>query len=98
MKTARKKVSVTRSQNTSIPKPFSPIPTLYRHGDKDTLVWNVLGEEGLADALGSEWEKVEPKGPSECQKYQIKYSIIGGPDNHCFEVRVDGARAHEHDI
>lgn len=98
MKTVRKKTSVTRSKNTSIPKPFSPVPVLYRHGGKDVLVWDGLGQNGLADALGPEWERIVPKMPEECQKYHINYSIIGGPDNHCFEVTVDGAKANEHDI
>lgn len=98
LKTVRKKESVTRSHNTSIPKPFSPIPTLYKNADKASLVWNVLGDDSLAEALGNGWEEVAPKMLGESDKYTIRYSIVGGPDNHCFEVWVEGAEAGNHDI
>lgn len=98
MKTVRKKESVTRSHNTSIPVPFSPIPTLYRNADKASLVWNVLGDSSLVEALGDGWEEVPPKMSDESEKYNIRYSIVGGPDNHCFEVWVEGAEADNHDI
>lgn len=98
LKTVRKKESVTKSHNTSIPKSFSPMPTLYRKKNQDTILWNILDEKSLSDDLGSEWEAVAPKQPGESQKYKIKYSIIGGPDNHCFDVNVEGAKAGNHDI
>lgn len=98
MKTVRKKVSVTKSHNTSIPKPYSPSPVLYRKQDQDCLVWNVLGEEQMASALGDDWKVVEPKMPGESQRYNIKYSIVGGQNNHCFDVWVEGAEAGQHDI
>ncbi len=98
MKTVRKKESITRSHNTSIPQPFSPIPVLYRKSDDAQLIWDVLGSENLATALGSDWEKVEAKLPGECERYNLRYSIVGGKDNHCFDVWVEGAEVGSHDI
>lgn len=98
MKTARKKESITRSKCTSIPKPFSPLPTLYQSKETQRLVWDVLGDDNLAEALGQDWEKVEAKLPGESEKYTIRYSIVGGKDHHCFDVWVEGAEAGHHDI
>lgn len=98
MKTARKKESITRSKCTSIPKPFSPLPTLYQSKETQRLVWDVLGDDNLAEALGQDWEKVEAKLPGESEKYTIRYSIVGGKDHHCFDVWVESAEAGHHDI
>ena len=94
MKTARKKVSITRSKNTSIPTPFSPIPVLYKNEQNGRTFWDVFG----GDTPDDNWKIVEPKLPGDSEKYSIRYSIVGGPDHHCFDVWVDGAEAGEHDI
>lgn len=98
MKTARKKESITRSHNTSIPQPFSPIPVLYQKQGAHHLIWDVLGQDDLVSVLGEGWEKVEAKLSGECEKYNLRFSIVGGKDNHCFEVWVEGADAGNHDI
>ena len=78
MKTARKKESITRSKCTSIPKPFSPIPVMYKNKTDGRLVWDVLGDGALAASLGESWEEVAPKLPGESEKYTVRYAIIGG--------------------
>lgn len=98
MKTVRKKASITRSQCTSIPKPYSPVPVLYQNKDSKHLLWDVLADDSTATALGEGWEIVPAKLPGESDTYNIAYSIVGGQDHHCFDVWVEGATAGAHDI
>lgn len=97
MKTTQK-MSVTRSKNTSIPKAIAPVPVMYQKADQNCLVWDSFGNADLLNALGDGWTQVEPKPASENKRYSIKYLIVGGQDNHAFDVEVVGADANNHDI
>ena len=89
---------MTRSNNKGIPPMIAPVPVLYENADKQCIIWDVLADDALADALGKGWEKVPAKEASENTRYHIEYSILGGRDNQVFDVRVTNASGGEHDI
>lgn len=97
MKT-KNKMSITKSKNTSIPKAIAPYPVMYQKDRETCLVWDIFGQDQLSSQLGEGWHVVEAKKPGESDKYRIKYAIVGGQENHAFDVEVEGAVAGEHDI
>lgn len=91
-------MSITKSKNTSIPKAIAPFPVMYEKNGETCLIWDVFGQDQVASALGNEWHVIEAKIPDVSSKYRIKYAIVGGQENHAFDVKVEGAVAGEHDI